>query len=779
MLSIFDLPHEKKDLSSNNSGLAALVFDEVQSLRNVTDESFTNVNFPGSEILYEWDYSATKWWLPSRSYFRLQVELTRADGCMLTKEDDIAVNMGFCDSLFKSVRLSIAGKDIESISSHYPQIAALRNRLSKSGTWLNSTGAALNSWESSFNKRQDMVCSDGFDSKDTQSKYLRQPRIIDSNDLDVDDMKTQIIDINHSRDLTFAGAAGDLAKVRGLLEDGDIIVLEGIDEYDLRAFVICEKKALDVYQVGALGTYVDIVQVTGRRFYIMKYGARTLLNVDAANALAGITALGALTYTEPNARNMKFAKGDLIIYGALAADANSDFKFFMNIVTAKNTVLAGTVAAYGLPAAALLPAQLRKLTYEGSRWTDASNLGFNSAYHACTAVARVAGNKYILNFTSIVAGQIDVPLPNLRTIFRKGDIIVWKNAALCQCYGIVWQVNPKSATGVVNTKQSLWVLGSIPGIASGDNVTPVAADSFPIGRLRIPGPDDLDLDIQNDARRVSTMEYCWKPALSCMDLTHALPGGSKFQISLLPYSDSIFQINGIESKNSAKFHGANGDFNLKIKDLRLYNCVCEGPMVTDKQYLLDLQVTKCQAIPLTTASRVQYNTTVSPSVNAISIAFQDSSVSGSSLYSNTRFKIRDELERQLSEFYIRISQIQHPQPDYDLEIDDSRGVDLSTQIYGRNCFYGGGYYDSSQETLAEFRARGFYIHVPLPRSASDRSTRCNIATRFRSPLDKPNTDLFVLHGNINPNILLFDHSKKVVICQMDNGRISSVRVSYA
>ena len=78
--------------------------------------------------------------------------------------------------------------------------------------------------------------------------------------------------------------------------------------------------------------------------------------------------------------------------------------------------------------------------------------------------------------------------------------------------------------------------------------------------------------------------------------------------------------------------------------------------------------------------------------------------------------------------------------------------------------YNGGYYDSSQETLDEWRERGLYLHFPWPKTGTDRETRVYVSTAFST-----------LTGT--PRLILFNHFKKVVILKYSNGSLQTVLVN--
>ena len=168
MSSIFDLKTNVSELSSVNGGMARMSYDQQPPTRDTTGS-----NFPNGAIHFRWQTSGQKWWIPNRSYMRLRCALTRGDGTPLRLSDNIAPNMGLCASLFQSAEFRINDKTVSRISDFMPQVDALDTRLSKSRSWLNGVGNAVNFWEDTFSIRQQEVCYDGANNVITQSSVER------------------------------------------------------------------------------------------------------------------------------------------------------------------------------------------------------------------------------------------------------------------------------------------------------------------------------------------------------------------------------------------------------------------------------------------------------------------------------------------------------------------------------------------------------------------------------------------------------------------------------
>ena len=156
---MFNLKTQASQLRSSNNGVTNLKYDQIVPTRDVTGDQFS-----AGPITYRFENSGEKWWLPSKSYIRMRCKLTKADGTTpLVVSDDIAPNFGLASQLFQSMDFQIANKVVSRCTDYVAQIDALKKRLHKSKSWMDSIGASTNFWESDFAKRQSVVCSDGLE----------------------------------------------------------------------------------------------------------------------------------------------------------------------------------------------------------------------------------------------------------------------------------------------------------------------------------------------------------------------------------------------------------------------------------------------------------------------------------------------------------------------------------------------------------------------------------------------------------------------------------------
>ena len=92
------------------------------------------------------------------------------------------------------------------------------------------------------------------------------------------------------------------------------------------------------------------------------------------------------------------------------------------------------------------------------------------------------------------------------------------------------------------------------------------------------------------------------------------------------------------------------------------------------------------------------------------------------------------------------------------------GVDYTTQRYTESQIYSGAYFDSGgAEDIQQYHDRGAYYHFAWPRDGTDRSTRVNVNSKFRSGTSVANL-----------RTLLCDISSQVCRISVQNGRIVQV-----
>lgn len=210
-MSVFDLKQNVNELASANMGSSKMDFHQIPATRGLN-----GALFPQGAISFRWEQSGQRWWMPSKSYFRLRCSLTKADGSPLTLSDNIAPQMGFASNLFQSAEFRINDKVVSRIGDYMPQIDALEHRLSKSKSWLDSLASSTNFFDKDFATRQSAVCSDGKKSRDVEYDTLTKQSLGFADAVTV----TIVVD---------TGVATFSASRAGKILVGDIIVIAGAE----------------------------------------------------------------------------------------------------------------------------------------------------------------------------------------------------------------------------------------------------------------------------------------------------------------------------------------------------------------------------------------------------------------------------------------------------------------------------------------------------------------------------------------------------------------------
>ena len=98
--------------------------------------------------------------IPSKSYFRIGLKLTKADGTTAPEvEDGVAFANGACGNLFDNCYFYAGGQNVSSIVNYAGQAHMAGYRLTKSGAWLNSVGKDAWGLNSSFKYRLQQASS--------------------------------------------------------------------------------------------------------------------------------------------------------------------------------------------------------------------------------------------------------------------------------------------------------------------------------------------------------------------------------------------------------------------------------------------------------------------------------------------------------------------------------------------------------------------------------------------------------------------------------------------
>ncbi len=752
MKSIYDLIRDKSQLSSVNQGMSNLKYDQISSLRNIIDSDVNNSKFGSGLISFRWNYGGS-WWLPSRSYFRIDCELSKTDGSPLEEDDNIAINMNPASCLFSKLEFKIEDKTISQISENLSQIDSLKTRQNRTASWMNTIGSNLNFWQSSFKERQQQVIRNGYIKEELGNKSYVE--IKSKTELGFADNATLAIAVTNI--LTFVNA-DDLTS---LFRSGDILVVKVNGEAFKRAFWVISVINDTTLQLADFGTTLNpaIVAAAGANlWWRYRYSLAELLSekeIDQEGAAALIVdpaKLGSLlTFLVTNLE--KLNQGDVFMLAGNVAPT----RYHGDIFHKRISYLTGNIASFITPTDVATNAGnvYKALRYKHGEFIDTLDFGYlqstvNVTGHAVNLALADADGKQILTITKL--GDVS-EIPDVKNHFQVGDIIVYKLTAVnTYRQGLIIEVDP-SANG-----RSLSIIGTNTSVAQGD------AGDATNHLIRLLRPNNrLSNFNKNKARKLRKFSVFWQPPLSIFSVSSALPACGKFEIDLSPFSNQVYQKNVIESILADKLHGT--DYNFLIKNMLLYNLKVDGPIIQNDEFYLDLNEIRMQGTTLTTHNRTQSSLDVSPSTYKISLAFQDSAVETDTRYSQTKFKIRNEEELNLENMYILYSQQQKPVPDLRPIYDVNNFEESLMEIYARNIFYNGDYFETSKESIDEWLERGIYISYPWPKEGSNRETRLYVSTQFSEAFSS------------EPRLILFNHYKKICIVKIQNNRVQEVIIN--
>lgn len=159
---MFNLKVNNSDLESSNEGISRMYIEQQPPTRDST-----GTNFPNGSISYRFSTAGTRWFVPSKSYLRMRVQLTKGNGDPVDLALGAAPAMGFMSNLFQSCEFRINDKPISRVSNYLAQVDALEQRLTKSKSWMDSVGESTNWWQPSQFLRLSQVANDGLIVKDT------------------------------------------------------------------------------------------------------------------------------------------------------------------------------------------------------------------------------------------------------------------------------------------------------------------------------------------------------------------------------------------------------------------------------------------------------------------------------------------------------------------------------------------------------------------------------------------------------------------------------------
>jgi hypothetical protein len=111
---------------------------------------------------YNFQIGGATSWNPSKSFFAITTKLQTRDGGVLSQPDEskqIALADNMCACLYDNIKATGGGQDLSSLMSYCPQASQVRQRITKSGAWLNSQGKDVWGMNPSFKDRVKTISS--------------------------------------------------------------------------------------------------------------------------------------------------------------------------------------------------------------------------------------------------------------------------------------------------------------------------------------------------------------------------------------------------------------------------------------------------------------------------------------------------------------------------------------------------------------------------------------------------------------------------------------------
>jgi hypothetical protein len=293
------------------------------------------------------------------------------------------------------------------------------------------------------------------------------------------------------------------------------------------------------------------------------------------------------------------------------------------------------------------------------------------------------------------------------------------------------------------------------------------------------------------SRRVAEFGLIWQPPLGILD-EDILPGG-RYELILTPESVANFKKFCVEQTGALgvqKVPGAAGDYDVSVEEIYYYVCTSEAARMDKGSYYVDLSGIKCslgsQTVRPGTTTQQQFD--VSPSTDALTVAFQDSRAGFDTRISRTKFVSYtnqsgavavtanglDEVataafsrgDLRLNRLFINYAGQSQPVPDANPQFDVAKDYTIRryTETQLNTAMY---WSEGSPESIEDFHARGSYYHFNTPKDPSDPSTRVSVYSGFEGGLAAGLTF-------DNTNLLLFEHYKQAAMITMNNGRVVDV-----
>jgi len=275
---------------------------------------------------------------------------------------------------------------------------------------------------------------------------------------------------------------------------------------------------------------------------------------------------------------------------------------------------------------------------------------------------------------------------------------------------------------------------------------------------------DGDVPYFKVLRSKGGLELIYRPPLSILDTKGCLPSG-QYEIVLNPQSEESYKKGSIINLGDAIEKVPGTDFKFEVVDFYwMLALVDTDETVSSTQYTLDLADIECQSQKLDTASLSQTFFQVPSTTSGLAVAFQDTRVTSSTVYSASEFKVEGGVELALNRMFLSYANQNKPSPDADPSFNAT--TDRSAQLYQDTYSDAGAVWDvSPPESYKEWTDRGRYYYFKWHKDGSDASTRVIVNSQFVG--ETPVTYM---------NMLLFSISRRAATVTVKDGQVVSVEI---
>lgn len=140
--------------------------EQVNAARDLVDDAFAR-----GVIKFHWNMSSMYRWNPYRSYIKMRVQLSLANGDQLETHENIAPNMYMGHCFWNQIIAKCKDVPVSQLDDYVAQVGALRERFNVSESRKNSLLKELNMSSAYRSEREQQVCSDGFLNREAHNMW--------------------------------------------------------------------------------------------------------------------------------------------------------------------------------------------------------------------------------------------------------------------------------------------------------------------------------------------------------------------------------------------------------------------------------------------------------------------------------------------------------------------------------------------------------------------------------------------------------------------------------